>query len=186
MLVDFLAEGLALLGVGEGKFEGAGGDAEGLGGDTDAAAGQGLHGEFEAEPILADAVGLGHLHVLEHQGVRVAAADAHLVFLGADDEAFHATLHDETIDAVVALVGVGLGHHEIGACRSAVGDPILRAVEEVVVPHVDGRRTLAGGVASGLGLAQAEGADLFSPRERCEELFLLLLGAVFFESPADE
>ena len=186
MLVDFLAEGFAFLGVSEGKLEGAGGDAERLGGDADAAASQGLHGEFEAETILSEAVGLGHLDVLEHQGVRVAAADAHLVFLGADDEAVHAALHDEAVDAAVALVGVGLGHDQVDARRPAVGDPVLGAVEEVMVPHVDGRRALAGGVASRLGLTQAEGPDLLSPGEGGEELLLLLLRSVGLQSPTHQ
>ena len=42
---------------------------------------QGFHGKLEPEAILAEAVLFGHLDVLEHQRVRVGAANAELVFL---------------------------------------------------------------------------------------------------------
>ena len=64
-LRDGLVEGLPLLRVAECALERRLRDAEGLRGDADAAASKGLHGEFETKAILSDAVGLGHLDVLE-------------------------------------------------------------------------------------------------------------------------
>jgi hypothetical protein len=77
-------------------------------------------------------------------------------------EARHVALHNEGVDAAVTFVGVGLGDDEVGRGAVTVGDPVLRPVQEVVVPHVDGRGALRGGVGSSFGLGEAEGADFLA------------------------
>ncbi len=84
------------------------------------------------------------------------------------------------------LPGLGIGHgedHE-GLGHSAVGDEALGAVEDVVVALQHGGGLLAGGVGTGVGLGQAEGADLLAGQQVRQVLHLLLLGAVLKDGGA--
>ena len=136
MLVDFLAKRLSLLRIGERKFQCSRSNAQGLCCDPNASATQGFHGEFEAKTIFPDPVRLGDLDVLEHQRMGVGATDAEFVLLGTELESRHVPLHNQSIDASVTFLGIGLCDHEVGRGGVAVGDPVFGAVEQVVVPHV--------------------------------------------------
>ena len=101
---------LALLGVFQAQLQRAGGDAQRLRGDADAPCpASTCMANLKAEAVVADAVFLGHLHVIKEQRAGVGAADAELVLLRAALETFHAALHDEHVDAAVLLLGIGLG-----------------------------------------------------------------------------
>ena len=93
-------------------------------------------------------------------------------------------LHDEGGDAVVALGLVGHGEDHEGVGHVAVGDEALGAVEDVVVALQHGQGLLAGGVGAGVGLGQAEGADLLAAQQVGQVLALLLLGAVLKDGGA--
>jgi hypothetical protein len=107
---------------------------------------KGLHCKLEAEAVFADAVFLGHDHIIELQRMRIRTADAQFVFLGIDHKAGLALFHDQDIDAFVALFAVGLGNDQIGARCAAVGDPVFGAGQHIMVAFVDGRGFLLGGI----------------------------------------
>ena len=161
-MVDGFAKCLPLFGVGQREFVCPGGDAQGLGCDADASAGQGLHGKFESKPVFTDAVFLGHFYILEHQGVRIRPSDAHFVFLGPNDETRHVPLYNQGIDPTVALVSIRLCDNEVGTGASAVGDPVLGAVEEVVIAAINGGCCLGCGIGTRFGFAEAERSNLFA------------------------
>ncbi len=60
------------------------------------------------------------------------------------------------------LVGVGEGHHRVDLRLSGIGDPLLGAVQDVVIPVPDGRGPNSTGIGAGPGLGDAEGAEAFS------------------------
>ena len=92
---DWFAELAAFEGVAHGFVEAGAGDADGLRGDADAAAVEGYHGDFEAFAFAAEEVCFGDGAVLECEGCGAGGAEAHLFFVGADDEAGCAALDDE-------------------------------------------------------------------------------------------
>ena len=177
VLVDGFAKCLPLFGVGQREFVCPGGDAQGLGRDADASACQGLHGKFESKPVFTDAVFLGHFYVLEHQRVRIRSSDAHLVFLGSNDETGHVALHNQGIDATVALVSIGLCDDEVGAGASAVGDPVFGAVQQVVIAAINGGCRLGCGIRTCFGFAEAKCSNLLAGCQGAKVFFLLLLGS---------
>ena len=84
------------------------------------------------------------------------------------------------------VAGLGVGHSEDdhGAGHSAVGDEALGAVEHIVVTLQNSGGLLAGGVGAGVGLGQAESADLLAAEQVGQILHLLLLGAVLIDGGA--
>ena len=179
VLPDGLAEALAVLRVAHGVLEGGTRDAGGAGGHLDAADLEPLH---ELREALA-------LHAAEHGGPRhpvvaegdLAALDALVAELGqvaADLEA-GAVLAQQDAHAAVRRVGARVGADQDGQQRAAagVGDPRLRAVDDVVVAVLHGRgaQRLQVGAATGLG-ERHRGAHL-AGRHPGEVVLLLLLGA---------
>jgi hypothetical protein len=69
---------------------------------------------------------------------------------------------------------------------AAVGDPVLGAVEQVVVAHVLGRGALLGGVGTGLGLGKAEGAHHLTGSQRTQVFLLLRLVAEGLQAPGHQ
>jgi hypothetical protein len=78
VLEDRLAEGDALLGVGERGVEGGAGHADGLGADADAAAFEAGEGDLQALAFVAEQVVGGDAAVLEGDLRRVAGVLAEL------------------------------------------------------------------------------------------------------------
>ena len=101
----------------------------------------------------------------------------------AEVEALPALLHDEGADAPGADVRRGDGKDHIGVRLGGVGDEDFAAVEDIVVALQDGSGLGAAGVGSGVGLRQAEGADLLALGQGHQVLALLLLGAVGEDGP---
>ena len=85
---------------------------------------------------------------------------------------------------MVAGLGVGHGKDNDGAGHSAVGDEALGAVEHIVVTLQNSGGLLAGSVGAGVGLGQAESADLLAAEQVGQILHLLLLGAVLIDGGA--
>ena len=101
----------------------------------------------------------------------------------AEVEALPALLHDEGADAPGADIRCGDGKDHIGVRLGGVGDEDFAAVEDIVVALQDGGGLSAAGVGSGVGLRQAEGADLLALGQGHQVLALLLLGAVSEDGP---
>ncbi|EAU62243.1 conserved hypothetical protein [Stigmatella aurantiaca DW4/3-1] len=178
VLPDGLAERLALARVAHRLLERGPGDAQRLRGDADPAAVQRAHGDLEALALLAQEVLGRHAHVLEEHGAGVRRADAHLLVRLGPDEARRVRGHDEGGDALVARLLVRHREQHDGVRLGAVGDPVLRAVDDVLVAPAHRDRLLGRRVAARLGLGEAEAAELLAAGERGEELLLLLLVAV--------
>ena len=176
-LGDAAAELLALLGVLDGLVHSTLGDAEGLAGDTDTAAVEGLHGEAEAFAQLTQLTVFRDAAILEDKLGGGAAADTHLLLLLADAEAGVGLLDDEGADALGAEALVGHGDDDEHVGVAAVGDENLAAVEHPLVAVEDSGGLLTGGVGTGVGLGEAEGADPLAAGELGQVLHLLLLGA---------
>ncbi len=103
--------------------------------------------------------------------------------MGLEGEALPALLHDEGGDAPGADVGGGDGENHVGVRHAAVGDKDLLAVEQPVVALVDGGGLGAARVGAGVGLGEAEGADLLTLGQGNQIFFLLLLGAEGEDGP---
>ncbi len=95
---DLGTEGLSCFGIFPGQFIGAAGDTQCLRSDPDTTAGQCFHRELKAKAILPDAVRLGYFHVIEHHGMRIAAADTQFIFLGRHHYTGPVLFHDQGID----------------------------------------------------------------------------------------
>ena len=99
----------------------------------------------------------GMRQCVEVELARRRALDAELLLRGAEGEPLVPLLHDERRDAVGAGVGVGHGHHGVELRHSGVGDPPLRAVEDVGVAVAHRPGPHRHGVAAGFGLGQRVG-----------------------------
>ena len=183
---DRLAELDALLGVIDCRFVCALRDAERLRRDADAAAVQRRHRDLEALTFLAEQVFLGHLDVVEDQLRGGRGADAHFVVMVAEGEALPAFFDDKGRDAARADIRRGDREYHIGIRLGGVGDKDLAAVEQVVVAFVDGGGLGAARIRTGVGLGQAERADLFALCQRDEVFLLLFLGAKCENRPRAE
>ncbi len=115
-----------------------------------------------------------------------AAADTHLLLLLADAEARVGLLDDEGADALGAEALVGHGDDDEHVGVGAVGDENLAAVEHPVVTVLDGDGLLAGGVGTGVGLGETEGANPLAAGEFGQVFHLLLLGAGLEDGGAAE
>ena len=183
---DRLAELDALLGVIDRRFVCALRDAERLRRDADAAAVQRRHRDLEALTFLAEQVFLGHLDVVEDQLRGGRGADAHFVVMVAEGEAPPAFFDDKGRDAARADIRRGDREYHIGIRLGGVSDKDLAAVEQVVVAFVDGGGLGAACIRTGVGLGQAERADLFALCQRNKIFLLLLLGAECENRPRAE
>ena len=189
MLADGLAEGVPLLGVGDGVLEGGLGDAHAAGGDVDAADLKRAHDVLEATALVAaEEVAGGDAGVVEGELGGLDALVSELLELAADEEALGVGLDEEGADAAMGGLGVdvGLGEDEVDARALAVGDPHLLAVNDVVVAVAGGLRLDGLGVGAGVGLGDAEGGADLGVDHAGEEALLLLLGAVGGDGVADK
>ncbi len=130
-----------------------------------------LDGDLEAVPALAEDVEGRHAHVLELDRNGRGPLEAELLLLLAGRHAAEVLGHDEGRDPPV-LVGraelhvAGEDREELG--EAAVGDPVLRPVEDELVLRLveDGRRPDRRRVRAGLGLGQRERRDHLAGGER--------------------
>ena len=89
-----------------------------------------------------------------------------------------ALFHDEGRGAAGALGLVGDGDDRVDLGLAAVGDPLLGAVQDVVVA-VELRRGLdAAGVAARVRLGEAEGREILAGRDVGKVFLLLLVASV--------
>ena len=136
------------------------------------------HQHPDAAVYLAKHVLAGHAAVLEHQLPGMAAAHPHFVELLRNAEARHPFFNQECRDAPGVGLGIRLGvNHERVGIRP-VGDPHLRAVQDIVRPARVGAQLHAHDIGSGTRLAHGQRADMFAGDKPGQVLALLGLAAV--------
>ena len=122
------------------------GDAEGLARDADAPGVERPHRDGEALSLAAQAVGLGHDHVFEHQLAGRRAVEAHLVEDLPDPNAVSVCGDEERGHACRLLIRAGAREHDVEAGAPEVGDEDLGPVEQVVAPLAPRRHLQRRGV----------------------------------------
>ena len=135
------------------------------------------HDVVEALADLAEHGVRRHAHVLEGQQRGVGRVHAELLQALLADHARQVHVDQEEREAVVARVGVGLGHEHDVVGAVAVGDVGLRPVDHILVAVAHSVRLDAGDVGAGVRLGDAEAGDLLALDRGHEVALLLLLGA---------
>jgi len=128
-----------------------------------------VHQLVEASARFSDEVLLGHANVVDDDFGQIRRADAELVvdFLGL--QAVGVRRHEERADALVAGVGVSLGHHDHHVGDSSVRNPHLIAVKDPAVAVAFGvgldtsHVRAMGGFADGAGTRRLAAGDLRQP-----------------------
>ena len=128
VLTNGLAKSFAFLRVSQGQFVGTASNTQCLSRNTDPATREGLHRELKAKAIFANAVFFWHFHIRVHDGVRIRRTDTELVFFSAYGYAVPAGFYDESIDATVLQLRIGLSNHQMNAGRTTIGNPVLGTV----------------------------------------------------------
>ena len=187
MLRDRLAEGLAVLGVVDRELEGSNRDATGPGGDVDPPHLDAIHHLCEAlagrgaeDLVRPDAV------AVEHQLGGVDAFVTHLVDLAGDAETrgdlavTSGLVHQQRGQVVVCLRRplVGLDQRCHQGRRAAIGQPHLRAVDDVAVAVAPGPRFDRRYVGTQLRFRHRKGTANASFCHARQVVLLLLVGAV--------
>ena len=194
LAADRPAEGLALLGVlqrlGQHGFHRRGRHHR----DVQPFLRQVLHQVDEAHALFAEQVLGGHFDVGERQLGGVLPVQTDLVELPSAFEALHVPLDDQQGEALRALVGIGLGHHDHQVGVDAVGDEGLGSVEHVVVALFDRPGLDALQVTAGARFGHGDRRDDFAGAELRQPALLLLVGGqleqvrrddVVVQAPAD-
>ena len=115
---------------------------------------------LKPSPALADEVGGGHAHAVEHRGAGRRAAHAHLVLEAADREAGPVGLDDERRDAARARrVRIGDGEDDVDVGDAGVRDPVLGAVDDPLVAVAAARVRIARGSDPASGSDRANAAS---------------------------
>ncbi len=96
---------------------------------------------------------------------------------GRRGEAFHASLHDQAMDAAFGVLRLRPHHRDIG--YGAVAYPHLGTVQQVMVALVLEHGDHAARVAAMIGFGKAKTADHFTGRELGQPFLLLFLATVF-------
>ncbi len=134
---DRTPELLALLDIGQCVIEGLLGGTHRTGGDIDAPAIEGLHGEPEAFPLLAQPVAGGDAHAVKGHLTGRLAVPAHLLLRLAITYPGRVSRHHKGGDPPCPLAaGARHYHQHIRAARPR--DKHLAAVEEVFFPIAHG------------------------------------------------
>ena len=136
-----------------------------------------LHGGDEAGAFAPQAVLDRHAAILEDQLARGGGANAELVFLLAEAESRRALLDHDAGGAARALGGIGERDDGINLRFAAVGDPLLGAVEHVVVAVAEGGGADGRGVRARLRLGEREGRELLARGNVGQPALLLLVAA---------
>ncbi|OPZ80478.1 MAG: hypothetical protein BWY77_01058 [bacterium ADurb.Bin431] len=114
-------------------IKGALGDADRLGGHAGTGAVEGLHGDDESHPLLAEQILTGDGAVLKDHLAGGRGADAHLLLFLAEDQSRRPLLDEEGGGAAGPARGIGGGDDGVIAGYPPVGDKMLGAVEDVAV-----------------------------------------------------
>ena len=144
-------------------FQGSLGDAQGLGADAHAAGIQGGQPDFQPHALACQKVRQGQTAVVQADGTDRVGAHAAQVFQIAYDESACAAFGHHHTDAPATGGRIGPAEDQADVGDAAVGYEYLVGVDQVCVPIDQGRGLDAAGIGSGIGLGQAEGADLLSP-----------------------
>ena len=136
-----------------GRLEGPLGEAEGLGADVGAAGVEEGHGLEEAHADLADHVIGRDARIVEEElrGMRVGEVPLQLAateLVGGHDEGRDAA------GSTLLRIGHGKDDREVGVLT--VGDVVLVAVDDPLVPVTHSRRADGLGIAARLGLSERE------------------------------
>ncbi len=112
---------------------------------------------------------------------------AHLVDVAADRQPGRALFHDERADAAVRRRGrrVGLRQQQEHVRPAPVGDPHLRAVDDVRVAVAPRRRRDRLQVGARVRFREADAGARFALREPRQETLLLIRGAVLRQHVAE-
>ena len=161
---DLLVELLPFLGIGDRGLERALRDSHALGPDTRTGPVKGPHGKDEAHAFPTYNIFLRDFAILEDQLPCGRSPDAELLLLLPEGEAFHAFLQDEGGRTPAAFRAVGHGDDRIDFGLPAVGDPLLGAVQHVVVPHLARFRPDARRITPRVGLGEAESGEPLAAR----------------------
>ena len=176
LLADRLAELDTLFRVVQCVLESALCDAKSLSRDTDTPAVQSSHRDLEAVAFLAKKVLLWNFNIVEDQLRSAGRADAHLVIMIAELEAFPAFLYDKGGDAACSDIRCSNSKDNICISLRCVGDKDLAAVQQIIVSFQNGRRLSPACIGTCIWLSQAECADLLAAGQRSQVLLLLFLG----------
>ena len=184
--MDGLAELLALLAVLDSLVQRALGDTHRLSGDADTAAVQRAHGDLKSLAHRSQHTIRGHADVIIGDDAVAGGADTHTLDILADGDAGGVLqIHDkggQTLGGRHRAVSQSKDDAHIG--KAGVGGEDLGAVQDPVLAVLHGHGLGALYVGAGVGLRQAEGADLAAVHQRTQELLLLLLGAVVVDAGA--
>ncbi len=118
--------------------------------------------------------------------MRVTATDAELVFFHANNKSLHALFYNQAVDAPWLLFRIRLSNHQINTGCWSIGDPILGAIQHVVITHVHCGGLLRCRVGPCLWLTQAKGADLLTCSQLGQVFLLLLFIPVGFKAPTNQ
>ena len=132
----------------------------------------------EALPLLADKPVGGYAAVLKDQLGDLGAVDAALVFhVGNGDARSGLQVHQESAEALGPLGGVGIGDEHTVVGHSAVGDKVLGAVDNELVPVPEGGGLGGAGIRARVGLRQGKAANGVPLEQPGHTVELLLLAA---------
>src|SRR5437660_348607 len=154
---DRLAELLPLLRVPGGRVERRLADADGHRARHRPRHVERAHRDLESLALLTEPLLDRHGAVREVERHGGRAADAHLLLFLADREPRHALLDEEGRDALGALARIDRREDRDHVGVIAVGAPLLRPVQDVVVPLAHRRGPQARGVGAGAGLREGIG-----------------------------
>jgi len=172
-----------------GFLDGGRGDAESVAGDGDATVVKEVREQHEAITLLADQVLFGNPAIVELDVCLLRGAHRHLlgdvfglvaVGIGRDDE------HRVIPVGVVVLVVSGAGVERHPVRLDAVADPVLLAVDDVLVAIFLRSGLHPREIAAGVGFRHRQSRALLARRDRLDVLLALLVGAVFVGDLAAE
>ena len=144
-------------------------------GEHDALVVEARHQHVDAVADGAEHVVLRHLAIGEHEFAGVGAAHAELVELLRRRKTLEVLLDDEGGDAARAggAVGLGVDHQRVG--DRPIGDPHLRAVENIAVALAVGARAHRHHVGAGARLRHRQRADVLAGNQ-LGQIFAFLFG----------
>ena len=175
---DAATELLALLQIGHDLVQAGGHDADADAGQDDPLVVQTGHEDLHPPPLFAQDVLEGDLDILEDQFPGVRAAHPELVEVGGRAEARHRLLDQEGRDALRAGVGIGLGVDDQDVRVRPVGDPVLRAVQDIAVVPLIGAQLHRDDVRARGRLGHSEGSDVLAADQLREVAVSLLVRPV--------
>mmetsp|Transcript_19535 Transcript_19535/g.28172 ORF Transcript_19535/g.28172 Transcript_19535/m.28172 type:complete len:354 (+) Transcript_19535:133-1194(+) len=124
----------------------------------------------------------GHLHVFHENHASVGSPQGELAFNLRGRQSGHALLEDESPD--VARVVLCPNHEDVG--NGGVGDPVLGAIEDVVVTFSPGLGLHGSRVGAVVGFGEAEAANQLAPGQLGQVLLLHFLCSKLVDGVHDQ